>query len=123
MRLEHPVSILNKCEVKNVIPGRRESFKFMKQSYVYIMANKKRGVLHIGVTSDLIKRVYEHKNNVTPGFTKKYNIHNLVYYEIHADINEAITREKQMKKWYREWKIELNENNNPELKDLYNELI
>ena len=104
-------------------PRRRESFEFMKQSYVYIMANKKRGVLHIGVTSDLIKRVYEHKNNVTPGFTKKYNIHNLVYYEIHADINEAITREKQMKKWYREWKIELIENNNPELKDLYNELI
>ena len=91
--------------------------------YVYILASKRNGTLYIGVTSNLIKRIYEHKNNLIEGFTKKYNIHNLVYYEITEDVNSAIAREKQLKRWKRNWKIELIEKNNPEWKDLYFELI
>jgi putative endonuclease len=79
--------------------------------------------LYIGVTSDLVKRVHEHKNNLVERFTKKYNVHNLVYFETTEDINSAITREKQMKKWKRAWKIELIEKNNPKWRDLYFELI
>ena len=93
------------------------------QYYVYILASKRNGTLYIGVTSNLIKRIYEHKNNLIEGFTKKYNIHNLVYYEITEDVNSAITREKQLKIWKRNWKIELIEKNNPGWKDLYFELI
>jgi len=93
------------------------------QYYVYILASKRNGTLYIGVTSELIKRVYEHKNNLINGFTKKYDVHNLVYYEPTEDINSAIKREKQLKKWKRAWKIELIEKNNPEWKDLYFELI
>lgn len=95
----------------------------MNSYYVYILANKKDGVLYIGVTNNLIRRVYEHKSSLLEGFTRKYNVKNLVYYEIHSEIQEAIRREKQMKKWYRRWKIELIEKTNPELKDLYTELI
>ena len=91
--------------------------------YVYILASKKDGVLYIGVTNNLVRRIYEHKKGMTDGFTKKYNVKNLVYYETHSEINEAIKREKQMKKWYRKWKIELIEKSNPEWKDLYYELI
>ena len=93
------------------------------QYYVYILASKRNGTLYIGVTSNLIKRIYEHKNNLIEGFTKKYNIHNLVYYEITEDVNSAITREKQLKIWKRNWKIELIEKNNPGWKDLYFDLI
>ena len=93
------------------------------QYYVYILANKRNGTLYIGVTSDLVKRVYDHKNNVVEGFTKKYHVHKLVYYEITEDINGAIIREKRIKKWKRAWEIELIEKNNPEWKDLYFELI
>ena len=93
------------------------------QYYVYILASKRNGTLYIGVTSNLINRIYEHKNNLIEGFTKKYNIHNLVYYEITEDVNSAITREKQLKIWKRNWKIELIEKNNPKWKDLYFELI
>jgi putative endonuclease len=95
----------------------------VKSYYVYILANKKNGVLYIGVTNNLVRRIYEHKKGMTDGFTKKYNVKNLVYYETHSEINEAIKREKQMKKWYRKWKIELIEKSNPEWKDLYKELI
>jgi putative endonuclease len=77
----------------------------------------------LGVTSNLIKRVYEHKNNLVSGFTQKYKIQNLVYYETTDDINSAITREKQLKKWKRAWKIELIEKTNPGWGDLYFELI
>jgi len=91
----------------------------MKQYYVYILASKRNGTLYIGVTSDLIKRVYEHKNNLIDGFTKEYNIHDLVYFEETNDVHAAITREKQLKKWNRDWKIELIEKNNPEWKDLF----
>jgi len=95
----------------------------MKSYYVYILVSKRCGTLYIGVTNDLIKRVYEHKNDLIEGFTKKYQVHRLVYYEQTNDIRSAITREKQMKKWKRRWKIELIEENNPEWKDLYDELI
>jgi putative endonuclease len=94
----------------------------MKQSYVYILASGKNGTLYIGVTSDLVKRIYEHKQNIIDGFTKKYAIHTLVYYEMHEDIREAITREKRIKKWNRVWKLRLIEENNPEWRDLYNEI-
>ena len=91
--------------------------------YIYILASKKDGVLYIGVTNNLVRRIYEHKKGMTDGFTKKYNVKNLVYYETHSEVNEAIKREKQMKKWYRKWKIELIEKSNLEWKDLYKELI
>ena len=93
------------------------------QYYVYILASKRNGTLYIGVTSELIKRVYEHKNNLVEGFTQKYKVHNLVYYETTDDINSAITREKQLKKWKRTWKMELIEMNNPGWRDLYFGLI
>ncbi len=91
--------------------------------YVYILTNKRRGTLYIGVTKDLIKRVYEHRNNLVKGFTNKYKIHDLVYYEQLKDIESAIKREKQLKKWNREWKINLVEKDNSKWKDLYNSLI
>jgi putative endonuclease len=87
------------------------------------MASKQLGMLYIGVTSNLIKRVYEHKNNLVKGFTNKYHIHNLVYFEVTEDINNALSREKQLKKWNRAWKIELIEKNNPEWRDLYCDIL
>ena len=93
-----------------------------KTYYVYILASKKRGTLYIGVTNDLRKRVYEHKNRLVNGFTKRYNVHILVYYEQTINIESAIQREKQLKKWYRAWKIELIEKQNPEWYDLYGDL-
>ena len=95
----------------------------MFQYYVYILANKKNGTLYIGVTKDLFKRIYEHKQNLVAGFTKKYNVHKLVYFEAATDIQSAIIREKQLKKWNRNWKIELIEKSNPDWKDLYYELV
>ena len=90
--------------------------------YIYIMASKKNGTIYIGVTSDLPKRVYEHKNDLAEGFTKKYQLHNLVYFEKTQDIESAIKREKQLKKWNRKWKLDLIEENNPKWNDLYEEI-
>jgi len=87
------------------------------------LASKKNGTLYIGVTSDLVKRVYEHKQNLTDGFTNKYNVHNLVYYEPHQEAKEAIVREKQIKKWNRKWKLRLIEEQNTKWCDLYNEIV
>ena len=84
----------------------------MKNFYVYILCSKRNGTLYTGVTSDLIKRIYEHKNNLVDGFTKKYAVHSLVWYELHETAEAAITREKQIKGWRREWKIHLIERNN-----------
>jgi putative endonuclease len=95
----------------------------MKQFYVYILCSKRNGTLYTGMTSDLIKRVYQHKNELVEGFSKTYNVHMLVWYEVHPTANTAIAREKQIKKWNRSWKLELIENTNPEWRDLYNELI
>jgi putative endonuclease len=94
----------------------------MKQYYVYILASKRNGTLYIGVTNDIVRRVYEHKNKLIEGFTKKYNIDILVYFEPYNDIRLAIVREKRMNAWKREWKIKLIEEQNPEWKDLYNQL-
>ncbi|MDO8688783.1 MAG: GIY-YIG nuclease family protein [Dehalococcoidia bacterium] len=90
-----------------------------KQYYVYILASKRNGTLCISVTSDLPKRVYQHKNDLVAGFTQKYRVHDLVYYETTDDVNAAITREKQLKKWERPWKIRLIEERNPGWDDLY----
>jgi putative endonuclease len=87
------------------------------------MASKRDGMLYIGVTSNLKKRVYEHKNNLTDGFTKKYHVHNLIYFETTEDINSAISRETQLKKWNRAWKIALIEKSNPTWRDLYCDII
>ena len=95
----------------------------MKSYFVYILASKQNGTLYVGVTSDLLRRIYEHKNDLVEGFTKKYSVHNLVYFEQIPDIKVAIQREKQIKKWNRQWKLELIEKENPEWKDLYKELI
>jgi putative endonuclease len=89
--------------------------------YVYILSSKKNGVLYIGVTNNLLRRVYEHKKKLITGFTTKYFVNKLVYFEETDSIYSAIQREKQLKKWYRKWKIELIERVNPEWKDLYYE--
>jgi putative endonuclease len=94
-----------------------------KQPAVYILASKRNGTLYIGVTSDLVKRVWQHKNDMVEGFTKKYGVHRLVYYEVYADMAEAITREKRLKKWNRAWKIELIEKENPHWRDLWPDLV
>ena len=94
-----------------------------KQPAVYILASKRNGTLYIGVTSDLIKRAWEHKNDQVDGFSKKYGVHDLVYYELHENMVSAITREKQIKKWNRAWKLELIEKENSDWKDLWEEII
>jgi putative endonuclease len=91
----------------------------MKEYYVYMICSKRNGTLYTGVTSDLIKRVYEHKNKLADGFSKKYDVHRLVWYESHETVEEAIVREKQIKKWNRRWKLKLIERDNPEWNDLY----
>ncbi len=94
----------------------------MKSYYVYMTTNQGNKVLYIGVTSDLKKRIFEHKEKLSQGFTEKYNVNKLVYFEETNSIEEAITREKQMKKWNREWKNNLINRFNPKWKDLYNEI-
>ena len=89
-----------------------------KTYYVYILASKRNGTLYIGVTNNIYRRMYEHKNKLIDGFAKKYNVDKLVHFEITNDIRIAIQREKRLKKWYRKWKIELIEKENPEWKDL-----
>jgi len=90
----------------------------MKQYYVYILTNKSNKVLYIGVTNNLERRMFEHKNKLVEGFTKKYNLNKLVYYEGTSDIQSALEREKQLKNWHRDWKINLVNNFNPMWKDL-----
>lgn len=94
-----------------------------KQPAVYILASKRKGTLYIGVTSDLTKRVWEHKNDLVDGFTKRYRVHRLVWYEFHESMESALKREKSMKGWKRVWKLELIENVNPDWEDLYNTII
>ena len=90
--------------------------------FVYILASKRNGTLYVGVTNDLVRRVYEHRNHVNPGFTSTNNVHRLVYFETHEDVAQAIRREKQLKKWRRAWKLELIEEQNPYWNDLYDTL-
>lgn len=94
----------------------------MKSFYTYIMASGRNGTLYTGSTSDLIKRTWEHKNNVIPGFTAKYDVHILVYYEIHSTYIEAARREKRFKNWCRLWKLNLIEALNPDWRDLYEDI-
>jgi putative endonuclease len=95
----------------------------VKQYYVYILASKKYGTLYVGVTSDIVRRVQEHKDGLIEGFTKTHQIHRLVHYEATDDIASAIKREKLLKKWKRQWKIDVIEKDNPRWKDLYPDLL
>ncbi|MDD2565415.1 MAG: GIY-YIG nuclease family protein [Candidatus Gracilibacteria bacterium] len=95
----------------------------MNNYFVYIICNSNNTVLYIGVTSDLVKRIWEHKNKIVDGFSKNFNLNKLVYYELHNDINEAIKREKQLKKWKREYKDNLINEKNIYRRDLYEDLI
>lgn len=90
--------------------------------YVYLLASQRNGTLYVGVTNDLVRRVWEHKNDFTEGFTKKYGVHLLVWYDVAESAEAAITREKQIKKWNRAWKLRLIEEKNPEWKDLYEQI-
>ena len=90
--------------------------------YVYIMGNR-RPTLYVGVTNGLVRRVYEHKQGFVEGFTKKYGLHNLLYFEEFSSIEDAILREKRLKHWNREWKLDLIRKRNPTLKDLYPEIV
>lgn len=90
---------------------------------VYLLASKRNGTLYVGVTSDLIKRIWEHKNHVVEGFTKKYGVELLVWYEVHETMDSAIRREKAIKEWKRAWKLRLIEKSNPKWVDLYDTLF
>ena len=86
---------------------------------VYMLASRRNGTLYIGVTSDLVKRVWQHKNDLVEGFTNRHAVHTLIWYELHETMESAIVREKQLKKWNRAWKLRLIEESNPEWQDLY----
>jgi len=94
----------------------------MKTYYIYILTSKKNGTLYIGLTNNLVRRIFEHKSGLIKGFTKKYSVNKLVYFENYSDINAAILREKRLKKWKRQWKIEMIQKENPEWEDLYEDL-
>ena len=94
----------------------------MQESYMYILASHRNGTLYVGSTSNLIKRVWEHKNKIIRGFTEKYHVYHLVYYEIHQDVMEAARRERRLKNWCRKWKLNLIEQFNPTWRDLYEEI-
>jgi putative endonuclease len=102
--------------------SREDKISLSKQFYVYILASKRNGTLYKDMTSNFIQRVWQHKNNIIEGFTQKYNVKTLVFYEVHDNAESAITREKQIKKWRRAWKLQLIEKMNPHWKDLYKEI-
>ena len=90
---------------------------------VYILASQRNGTLYVGVTSDLPGRIWQHRADLVPGFTRKYGVHRLVWYEVHSTMESAIMREKTIKGWRRAWKLELIENANPDWRDLYQEIL
>ena len=94
-----------------------------KQPSVYILASKRNGTLYVGVTSNLVKRVWEHKNDMAEGFTKRYAVHRLVWYELHENMESAISREKRIKGWKRKWKLQLIERDNSNWQDLYYQIV
>jgi len=94
----------------------------MKQYYVYILASKRNGTLYVGISSELKKRVWEHKQNLVSSFTRKYRVHRLVFYEAIMNVHSAIQFEKRLKRWRRKWKLQLIEEMNPEWKDLYDDI-
>ena len=95
----------------------------MKLPSVYILASKRNGTLYVGVTSNLPKRIWEHKNDLVAGFTQKHRVHHLVWYEVHDEVESAITREKQLKRWKRAWKIDLIEKTNQDWTDRYESIL
>lgn len=95
----------------------------MKSPCVYILASRRDGALYVGVTSDLVQRVWQHKSDFVKGFTSRYNIHSLVWYEAHDSMESAIAREKAIKKWRRQWKIDLIVQSNPYWRDLYSDIV
>ena len=95
----------------------------MKEGFVYILTNQKNGTLYVGVTSKLVQRIYQHRMQLVDGFTKKYDLKQLVYYEGPMDISSALSREKQLKRWNRSWKLQLIENKNPRWEDLYPHIL
>jgi len=112
--------------ILSVIPGRAEGASPESITpggavvyYVYILASRKHGTLYIGVTNDLVRRIHEHKTDAVPGFTSRYGVHLLVWFERYDDVLSAVAREKEIKKWHREWEINLIERSNPEWVDLY----
>ena len=104
-------------------PSERILSDVMKRPCMYILSNKRNGTLYIGVTSDIIHRVWEHKNSIVEGFTKTYGVHQLVYLEFHETMLDAIAREKRLKAWKRAWKINLIEQGNEGWRDLYEDLL
>ena len=118
------------CEYYSICPSFRRrpesSFKdsaVIKQPAVYILANRRNGTIYIGVTSNLPRRVWEHKNDLIEGFTRRYGVHSLVWYETHETMESAISREKRLKEWKRKWKLELIEKLNPVWEDLYASIV
>ena len=95
----------------------------MKQPAVYLLASRYRGTLYVGVTSDLVQRIWQHRQGLVEGFTQRYGVHMLVWFEQHATMLDAIAREKRIKEWKRAWKLELTETNNPRWRDLYDDLL
>ena len=91
--------------------------------YVYFMSNSRDGTIYVGITNDLVRRVYEHRTNAVPGFTARYNLKRLVYFEEHSTAANAIQREKTIKHWVRAWKMDLIERNNPDWNDLYDQIV
>ena len=110
-------------EILNPVSRDRRLRMSHKQPAVYMLASKRNGTLYIGVTSDLVKRAEEHRSNAVEGFTRRYGVHSLVWYELHEDMASAIRREKRMKEWPRRWKLEFIEKANPEWQDLYRSII
>ena len=111
---------------KTVIAGltRNPGISTTRMNYfVYLMASRKNGTLYVGVTNDLVRRVYEHKNGLVQGFTSRYTVHQLVWFESTPSVESAIDKEKQIKNWKREWKLALVEKTNPEWRDLYETLL
>ena len=94
-----------------------------KQPAVYILASKRNGTLYVGMTSDLVKRIWMHRNDMVEGFTNRYNVHRLVWYELHETMESAIVREKRLKNWTRKWKLELIESSNPNWLDLFHTIV
>jgi putative endonuclease len=103
--------------------SRSKNLLMLKQPAVYILASQPRGTLYVGVSSNLIQRIWQHKSGVMEGFTERYEVDRLVYFEMHTDMTGAITREKQLKKWKRDWKIALIEKDNPDWRDLWPEIV
>ena len=95
----------------------------MKQPAVYLLASRYRGTLYVGVTSDLVQRIWQHRQGLVEGFTQRHGVHMLVWFEQHATMLDAIAREKRIKEWKRAWKLELIETNNPRWRDLYDDLL